>query len=122
MTFCGTFIIWAGIALGILDVLTDIAYYSKASFANTSLKSGCLVFIFFQPVWYFFIYLVYIASHTEISSGKERTIKLLIAPIYLALQYLKLLPGIERVHYLFSYMFSFSEKHKFLTLENCYKL
>jgi hypothetical protein len=122
MAFCGTLIIWVGIILGLADILTDIAYYKKTTFANSSLKSACAVFILIQPIWYLFIYIVYIASHAEIHSTKERVIKLLATPVFAILEYLKILPGIERLHDFFSYLFSMNEKHKLLTIENCYKL
>ncbi len=122
MAFCGTLIIWVGIILGIADILTDIAYYKNATFTNASLQSACAVFILIQPIWYIFIYMVYIASHAEIHSTKERFIKLLGTPVFALLEYLKLLPGIERLHDFFSYLFSMTDKHKLLTIENCYKV
>lgn len=122
MAFCGTLIIWFGIILGIADIITDIAYYKSTEFSNNSLKSACAVFILIQPIWYTFIYIVYVASHSEIYTTKERIIKVLATPIFAVLEYLKLLPGIERFHDLFSYIFSFNEKHKLMTIENCYKI
>jgi len=49
-------------------------------------------------------------------------IKLLGTPLYALLQYCKVLPTVEKVHDFYSYVFSFNEKHKLLSLENCYKV
>ena len=74
--------LYGGIILGLLDWITDIIYYNKIQFANDSLKNACIVFIVFQPLWYVFLYAVYIASHSEIETHRERIIKFFIAPLY----------------------------------------
>lgn len=101
MGFCSKFILIYGFIIGLLQWLLDIAYYSESEFVNNSLKNGCLVFIFMQPVWYIFIYFVYIASHTDIGTARERTIKMLITPIYAILQYFKVLAVSDRIHTMF---------------------
>lgn len=40
-------IIWSGIALGILDWLTDMLYCSNVQFAKGSVRSACVTFIVF---------------------------------------------------------------------------
>ena len=94
---CGSFIIWFGILIGILDIVIDILYYIKTDFANQSLKIGCIVFIIILPIWYMFIYIVYVASNTDIDTKKERAIKIILAPLYGILLFSKVLPGFERI-------------------------
>jgi hypothetical protein len=85
MSLFGRIILWVGIALGILDFITDIIYCSTTTFATSTLKSASVIFIIIQPLWYIFIYVIYMASHTEIESPKERLIKILLSPLYSAL-------------------------------------
>lgn len=85
MAVIGSIVIWTGIILGLIEIITDIVYYRKAIWANNSLKSAALIFIFFQPIWYFFVYFVAIASHSQIETTKERLIKLAVSPIFAVL-------------------------------------
>ena len=72
-------IIWSGVALGILDWVFDVAYAASATFSSDALRSACVTFIVVQPVWYIFMFLVYVASHEEIDSATERRTKMLLA-------------------------------------------
>jgi len=72
-------IIWSGVVLGVLDWISDAAYAASASFASDALRSACVTFVVVQPVWYIFMFLVYVASHEEIDSAQERRTKMLLA-------------------------------------------
>ena len=56
-------IIFSGVILGVLDWITDAAYAANAEFQSPGLKSACSTFVILQPAWYFFMFIVYIASH-----------------------------------------------------------
>jgi hypothetical protein len=87
-------LIWTGLILGILDWLTDMIYVSKVQFGSNGLRSACLTFVIIQPVWYFFMYVVYVSSHEELPS-QERRKKILLAVPYALLQQLKLIGRFE---------------------------
>ena len=72
---CSYLLLWYGIIFGMLDWISDIVYYSHIPFHNSSLKAACIVFIILQPIWYIFLYIVYVASHPEIDSHRDRIIK-----------------------------------------------
>jgi len=75
-------LIWVFLVLGVLEWLIDIVYVSSTEFASTALERAAKIFIAMQPVFFFFIYFVYIGSHSDINSCCERSKKLVLAPIY----------------------------------------
>ena len=77
-------IIWSGIALGILDWLTDMVYCSNVEFASGSIKSACVTFIAFQPIWYVFMFVVYVGSHEALEKEDKKS-KMVIAIPYAVL-------------------------------------
>ena len=79
---CSNFILYYGLIFGILDWLTDLAYYSQTSFVSAALENACLAFVIFQPIWYLFVFMAYIGSNTDIDNLKERMKKMLFAPFY----------------------------------------
>ena len=82
MACFGYFVIYIGVILGILDWVTDIIYVSQTKFNSSGLRLGCLVFIFVQPLWYIFLYVLYVGAHSEIKGKGERLKKLCMAPLY----------------------------------------
>lgn len=111
-----------GVVFGILDWISDIVYLNGIEFHNDSLKMACITFIIIQPIWYLFIYLIYVASHTKIETTKERLKYAAWGPFYALLQYLKLLSLNSRMHDIFIKRLNVVEGYKLLTLENCYKV
>jgi hypothetical protein len=65
-------IIWSGVFLGILDWLTDMIYCSNVEFASKSMKSACVTFIAAQPIWYFFMFVVYVGSHESLKKDDKK--------------------------------------------------
>ena len=57
----GQAIIWLGIICGNIEVLLCIIYAATNKFKNVSFQKACIVFIILQPVWYLFVYILYIA-------------------------------------------------------------
>jgi hypothetical protein len=68
MAFFPKFLIWYGVVFGILDWLSDIVYLQTKSIDNEALKNAVAAFIVLQPLWYFFLHAVYMASHPLIES------------------------------------------------------
>ena len=74
-----------------------------------------------QPFFYFFIHVIYMASHTQIKTVKERTILILLSPVYAFLQYTKLLGAFPSVHHW--YVAKAGDNYlQLLTLENTFKV
>jgi hypothetical protein len=65
-------IIWSGVSLGILDWLTDMTYYSNVEFASGSLRMACIICIMAQPIWYLFMFLVYVGSHESLEKAEKK--------------------------------------------------
>lgn len=115
-------IIWYGVIFGILDWISDIAYYNNTVFYNQSLGNACLGFIVIQPIFYIFLFIIYMASSPQIDNNKERFRMILISPLYALLQYTKVLAAHERVHDYFLKKFNIKENMKLITLENCFRV
>ena len=122
MGLCSYIIIYYGVIFGILDWISDIVYFSSVKFENDSLKAACATFIVIQPIWYIFLYTVYMASHTTIESPKERLRLILLSPLYALLQYSKILGGFFKLHDFFLIRFKIKDTLQLLTLENCFKI
>lgn len=69
-----------------------------------------------------FIYFLYMAQTADIAKSEHRCKRILFAPIYVALQQVKLLSGIESLHKWFSTGACFDEKYPLMTLEGCFKV
>ena len=83
MAFFGKFIVWYGVIFGILDWLSDIIYIlTKTDIDSPSLTNAVVAFIVVQPVWYFFIHFLYLASNTEVESTRDRLRLIFLSPIY----------------------------------------
>ena len=118
----GYFIIWLGIIFGNAEVVLNVIYFLNTTFITTTFMKACLVFIVLQPIWYFFIYILYVGQSGEIVTAGERCKKIAMAPLYLLLQQLKLLSGIERVHKKFSQCCGYDEKLNLMTMEGNFKV
>lgn len=115
-------IIWTGAFLGVFDWVTDAVYAASASFASDSLRSACITFVVVQPVWYMFMFLVYVASHEEIDSAKERRSKMLLALPYSLLQQLKLMGSSEARNKMIYDKFQRKDQFLLFNLENSYRV
>ena len=74
-----------------------------------------------QPAFYLFIHAVYMASHSQINTFKDRAILVGLSPVYALLQYTKLLGASPGVHS--AYNRKVGESYlQLLTLENCFKV
>ena len=61
---CSNVLIILNVLLGNADWLTDWIYVTNYGFSEGSLlKDFAIAFIMVQPLWYCFIYLVYICRH-----------------------------------------------------------
>jgi hypothetical protein len=49
-----------------------------------------------QPLWYVFMFIVYVVSHEEIGSAKERREKVFLSLPYAGLQWFKLMGSFEK--------------------------
>lgn len=115
-------VIWLGVLLGVLDWFTDGVYYAQAKFASDSLESACLTFIFFQPLWYIFMFIVYIASHEHIEDRGERGEKMCLAVPYAVLQQLKLLGSFDKTNMIIFGKFLRRDQFLLFNLENSYRV
>ena len=98
MAVLARIVIYWGVVFGILAQAGDIIYVIFKQFDSMALHSACGAFVIIQPVWYFFLYFIYIAANSHISSQRERMKLLLLSPLYTILQYLKLLGASTTVH------------------------
>jgi hypothetical protein len=103
---CGPCIIWFGVLLGILDWFTDVLYNTNSKFSSNELKNAQRTFLMIQPLWYFFLFAVYVGSHTEIQGTGSRAKALLLAPVFMVLQMTKLMGGPTKAHMCVSNNFS----------------
>jgi hypothetical protein len=115
-------LIWAGFGLGVLDWITDWAYLSNSQFGTPQLKGSCLLFIILQPILYVFLYFVYIISHEEIETAKERSLKMALMLPYAALMQFKLLGSFEDLNRYFFNKFKRKDQFLLFNLENSYRL
>ena len=96
MASFGKFLIWYGVVFGILDWLSDIVYVQTKQIDDPSFQNACKAFILLQPIWYFFLHFVYMASQAHSPTDKVKLV--LLSPVYAALQYLKVLSAFPSVH------------------------
>ena len=78
-------LIVTGIILGNIDWLLDLAYAASTTFENDALSRACLIFVIAQPVFYLFVFILYVASHPDTGTGKERCKKIVLSPLYMIL-------------------------------------
>jgi hypothetical protein len=58
----GLVILWYGVVFGNLDWLSDLIYAANADFYGTGLKNACAAFCVIQPIFYIFLFSIYVAS------------------------------------------------------------
>ena len=90
---CGHCFLYLGIVVGFLDWLLDMIYAMTASFSNTAIQSGIVAFVLIQPLWYLFLFIVYMMSHPNTDGVKQRVRFILLAPLYALLMQMKLVSG-----------------------------
>jgi hypothetical protein len=69
-----------------------------------------------------FICILYVAQSSEVKSSQERGKKLLLSPLFMVLQQVKVLSGIESVHKKHSELAGYDEQFNLMTLEGCFKI
>lgn len=117
-------VIWSGIVLGNIEWVFDILFcvYARSAYPTFSgLGRASIIFCSAQPLWFLFMYVVYIGSHNDIDSGEERCKMIQQAAFYTFGQWWKVLGGVERVHEKFAHNVGLKEPFHLLTLENCFK-
>jgi hypothetical protein len=83
--------------------------------------NACRAFIVLQPFFYFFIHVIYMASHTQIKTVRDRAVLIFLSPVYAVLQYTKLLAAFPSIHQW--YMAKAGDNYlQLLTLENTFKV
>lgn len=124
MSLFAKVVIWYGVVFGILDWLSDIIYVSAKEVESTTLLNASRAFIVIQPIWFFFVHFIYMASNQQLEGAKERLLLIALSPVYAILQYLKLLGAFPQVHEWYIRRTGREEKPQvqLLTLENCYKV
>jgi hypothetical protein len=70
-----------------------------------------------------FIYILYIAQHSNIRTGGERCKKILVGPIFMLAMQAKLLSGVDELQHRFCLLFGLSDaKFNLMTVENLYRI
>lgn len=81
------------------------------------------MFIITQPLWYMFIYILYMGQHNDIRTGGERCKKIVIGPLFALAMQVKLLSGIDGIHHRFCVRFNTPDvKFNLMTLENLFRI
>ena len=75
-----------------------------------------------QPLWYFFMFIVYIASHEQFESMQERKQKFKYAIHYTFLNQFKLLANFERYNKVVYDKFPQKEQFLLFNLENSFRV
>ena len=78
----GSLIIWLGIVAGNAEGVLNIIYVLVTKFSNAQYAKACVTFILLQPIWYFFVYVLFIGQSLEIQTRSDRGKKILFAPVY----------------------------------------
>ena len=94
----GQIVIWLGILLGNLETFFCLLYAIAVPFDSSGIKKAFLIFFIGQPIWYFFIYALYMATQGERVSASSRVCYILNAFVYYLVMWFKLLAGSERFH------------------------
>ena len=121
----GQVFLWVGIILGILEYLFYIIWAASTDFAGSGSATTSAVFLITQPLWSFFIWLLYMGQHqhNDIREGGERCKKLLYAPLFTLAMQSKLLASHDGFHEVFCNRFDVSEiKFNLMTVENLYRV
>ena len=57
----GQIIIWLGIICGNLEVVLNVIYVINTKFQNKTYAKACVTFIVLEPLWYLFVYVLFIS-------------------------------------------------------------
>ena len=94
----GQMVIWLGILLGNLENGCCLLYAVFVPFASDGYKKAFFAFFIGQMIWYFFIFVLYMASVGEKIPQGQRCCYAANAFVYYLFMWLKLLAGSERFH------------------------
>ena len=112
-----------GIVIGNLEYLVYIIWALGADFTSGTGSKACWIFIITQPLWYLFIYVLYMGQHSDIRTGGERCKKIAVSPLFMLAMQFKLLSSLDNIHHRFSIRFNLPEvKFKLMTLENLFRI
>ena len=75
-----------------------------------------------QPAWYFFMFIVYIASHEQFESMQEKKKKFVFAFHYTFLHQFKLLANFEKYNQVVYGKFEQKEQFLLFNLENSFRV
>ena len=109
--------------LGNLETLCCAIYLFTTDFESPGLKKACFVFFIGQPLWYCFIYVLYMGSAGEAAPCGTRCCYILLAVVYYLTMWAKLLAGSERFHRWTLARLGIDETaYQLMSLENCFRV
>lgn len=111
-----------GVLLGNAEWILCLVYLMTSEFASPATKTACMIFVLAQPVFYWFMYTLYIINHPDCRDHAERFKKLALGPLYAILQQTKLLSAVDPIYRKFEEWFEMREPFHLLTVENCFKV
>lgn len=71
-----------GVLLGNAEWIMCVLYLMTSEWASDATKTACLIFVLAQPVFYWFMYTLYIINHPDCRDASERFKKLALGPVY----------------------------------------
>eukprot|EP00357_Protocruzia_adherens_P030569 CAMPEP_0115019876 /NCGR_PEP_ID=MMETSP0216-20121206/29740_1 /TAXON_ID=223996 /ORGANISM="Protocruzia adherens, Strain Boccale" /LENGTH=1212 /DNA_ID=CAMNT_0002391501 /DNA_START=210 /DNA_END=3848 /DNA_ORIENTATION=+ len=115
----------AGIFVGLADEASDVVYVVYEDFDIPVMRYLCGLFVIIQPLWYYFIFLMYYTSNVKIRINPVMKIVrgFLLALVYALLMELRLLSGVRVINRAFSRFAGLPlEDFRLLNMENCWRL
>ena len=102
----------------------NIIYLASADFdEHKSTRKACVVFVVLPPLWYFFIYVLYIGGHQDIEQTRERLIKILVGFLYMLFMQVKVFTGLDRFHRWFTNKYDLDPlRFNLMQLESSYRV
>ena len=116
------FIIWSGVVIGVGDWVLDLIYAVSSDFASPGIGKAALTFVLLQPIWYIFMFMVYIGSHEHIEDSAERKAKMMIAFPYAFLAQFRLLGAHDGANAYIYDQFPRKDEFVFFNMENSYRI
>ena len=118
----GQIILYAGVVLGNAEWVLTLIYLASNKWESDVTRTACVIFLLAQPIFYWFMYTLYILNHPDIKDNSERFKKLALGPLYAFLQQVKCLSAFDTIYHRFEDLFSMREPFHLLTVENCFKV
>ena len=119
----GQIVIWLGMVLGNLETLICLLYAAFVPFASNGYMKAFMVFFIGQPLWYFFIFALYMATQGDRIAAGKRCCYIGNAFVYFLVMWTKLLAGSERFHRWALLRMSVDEtEFQLMSLESCFRV